>query len=265
MSRFEGDWKESVNVLLGGAGLGNALKGLERVIIKPNLVEAIKPPVTTPVGLTAAIVDYIKDAAPHVEPVVAEGTGAADYETPHTFRELGYETLAREKGLRLVDLNVEPLVELSNPALTRWPVIYLPKIVMESFVISVPVLKAHSLSVVTLSMKNMMGAAPPAHYQQGGHWKKSAFHTQMHESVLDLNRYCLPDFSIIDATVGLRDYHLGGAECDPHPGLLVAGSDPVAVDAYGAGLLKKDWREIGHIREAHNELGSAGPLKVVPC
>ena len=37
------------------------------------------------------------------------------------------------------------------------------------------VLKAHSLAGVTPTMKNMMGLPPPAHYQQGGYWKKASF------------------------------------------------------------------------------------------
>lgn len=268
-----GDWREGVFALLdaavggeGGGGLCeklNGAKGGKRVLVKPNLVEAIKPPVTTPVELVGAIVDYIHERAPGTEVVIGEGTGAAEYATSHAFEELGYTELAREKSVRLVDLNEEPLVKLSNPGLSRWPEMYLPRIVMESFLLSVPVLKAHSLSCVTLTMKNVMGCAPPAHYQAGGHWKKSAFHERMQESILDLNRYRTPDFTVLDATVGMAEAHLWGPQCDPPPGLLVAGFDPVAIDAYGAGLLKRDWREIEHISRADGELGSAEPLDVV--
>ncbi len=155
------------------------------------------------------------------------------------------------------------MVKLSNPALKRWPEMYLPRIVMESFLLSVPVLKAHSLSCVTLTMKNVMGCVPPAHYQAGGHWKKSAFHERMQESILDLNRYRTPDFTVLDATVGMAEAHLWGPQCDPPLGLLVAGFDPVAIDAYGAGLLKRDWREIEHISRANGELGSAEPPEPV--
>jgi uncharacterized protein (DUF362 family) len=261
--RLNGDWRKGVYGLLDASGLGAQLNGSKTVLIKPNLVEALKPPVTTPVELVSALVDYLAERAPATEVIVGEGTGAAQYETIHAFEELGYRELAQKKSIRLVDLNKEPLIKLSDQRLSRWPEMYLPRIVMESFLISVPVLKAHSLSSVTLTMKNMMGAAPPLHYQAGGHWKKSAFHERMQESILDLNRYRTPDFTVLDATVGMAEAHLWGPACDPKPGLLLAGSDPVALDAYGAGLLKRDWRTIDHISRANGELGCAEPLRVV--
>ncbi len=79
----------------------------------------------------------------------------------------------------------------------------------------------------------------------------------MHESIFELNRYRRPDLNIIDARVGLADYHLGGATCNPPVGKLVAGFDPVAVDAEGAALLGFDWRSIDHIAMADGVLGTA--------
>ncbi len=256
-------WKRTVFNICEAAGLGKRLAGEKRVLIKPNLVEAIAPPVTTPVELVRAVVEYIEEKAPHVEIIIGEGTGAADYETERCFETLGYSRLAREKGIWLIDLNRVPLVKLSDRRFSRWPELYLPQVVLDSFLISVPVLKAHSLSEVTLAMKNMVGVAPPAHYRQGGHWKKSAFHNRMQESILDLNRYRAPDFSILDATVGMKEAHLWGATCDPKPGLLVAGFDPVAVDAFGADILKRNPDRIGHIKGADGVLGLTEPSEVV--
>ncbi len=78
---------------------------------------------------------------------------------------------------------------------------YLPQIAMDSFLISVPVLKAHTLAGVTLGLKNMMGLLPPTKYCAGG-WGKSSFHEDVHGSVADLNRYRAPDFTLLDATCG---------------------------------------------------------------
>jgi uncharacterized protein (DUF362 family) len=252
-------WSKSTALLLDRAGLAGMLKDEARVIIKPNLVEALMPPITTPVDLVAAIVEYIQLNLPGIEIVVADGTGSLDYDTAHVFRELGYEELPASLGIRLLDLNNEEPVRLELPGLKRWPEFYLPQIVMESFLISVPVLKAHTLSGVTLTMKNMVGLAPPIRYQQGGHWRKSAFHKDIDEAIFELNQYRSPDFTILDATVGMSEAHLWGPHLDPPPGLLVAGSDPVKIDAYGTKLLKRDWRDVGHIRLADKVLGSAEP------
>lgn len=256
------DWRTTLRRLLDGAELARRLAGHPTVLVKPNLVENRKPPITTPVELVAALIDYLREKAPTARLLVAEGNGALDYDTGFCFEALGYTALAT-RGVELLDLNGAPLVELARPGCRRWPTMRLPQILFDSFLISVPVLKAHTLAGVTLTMKNMMGTAPPAHYRQGGHWKKAAFHEGIQEAVLDLNRYRTPDFTVLDATVGMQQAHLWGPTCDPPPNRLAAAYDPVAIDAYGAGLLGRDWRRIGHISQAAGELGTADPLQIV--
>jgi len=257
-------WQESLAQLLTASNLAAHLPGPEgTILIKPNLVEALPPPITTPVALVAALVAWLREQTT-ARIIIGEGSGAMNYETGHAFAELGYTELARTTGVELADLNHEELVCLHNRDCLRWPEMHLPRIALDSFLISVPVLKAHTLAGVTLTLKNMMGLAPPAYYRSGRSWKKSAFHRQIQEAIADLNRYRTPDFSLLDATVGMPEAHLWGPSCDPPVRTLAAASDPVAIDAYGATLLNKEWREIGHIRSLHNELGLAEPLRVIP-
>ena len=185
------------------------------------------------------------------------------YETDHCFATLGYIELARKHGISCIDLNHEELVHLRNDGCKRWPEMYLPKIALESYLISVPVLKAHTLAGVTLTMKNMMGLVPPSHYRQGKSWKKSSFHNRVQEAVADLNRYRTPDFTLLDATIGMPEAHLWGSTCDPPVNRLAVGYDPVAIDTYGTGLLGKNWQDIGHIRTLSDELGTAEPIDII--
>lgn len=258
------DWRESLFPLLDRAGLPDKLTGSRedsgkrgQVLIKPNLVEALAPPITTPVEAVEALVDYIREKAPDLGIIIGEGCGSLAYDTFHCFNELGYTRLAEQKKVELLDLNEEECLTVKVPDYRRWPEMNLPRIIFDSFLISVPVLKAHSLASVTLTMKNMMGAAPPADYQQGGGWKKASFHDRMQDSVLDLNHCRTPDFTVLDATVGMAEAHLWGPACSPPVNTLAAGWDPVAIDAYGAGLLKKRWQDIGHISQADGVLGKA--------
>ncbi len=113
------------------------------------------------------------------------------------------------------NLKVSLVDFISNDKCSFFPTIYLPEIVFSSFLISTPVLKAHSLSQITGSLKNMVGIAPPKHYQgQYGVWKKVAFHKDIHQSVLDLHRYRSSDLTLIDASIGLVEHHLGGRFAD---------------------------------------------------
>ncbi len=250
--------------ILDATALAAALHHVKRVLIKPNVVEALAPPITTPTDIIGMLIDYIKRVS-DVEVVIGEGTGSLEYDTWYPFEKLGYKELAKEKNVRLIDLNTEECVRLSNPKCKRWPDMFLPRIALDSFLISVPVLKAHTLAGVTISMKkkNMMGMAPPRYYQQGGAWGKSAFHTGIQEAIADLNRYRSPDFSLLDARIGMAQAHLHGPHCDPPVDIVAASFDPVAIDAYGAGLLHRNWREIGHIAHVNGEIGQAKPLEII--
>jgi len=244
---------------LNAIGAVDVLAEQNNILIKPNLVNASPPPVTLPVVAVEELVRYIRTCS-NARIVIGEGCGEKQLETDELFRIHGYERLVQEYGVELLDLNHAPLCRLSNPDCQIFPEIWLPEIVMDAYLVSFAVLKAHSLADVTLSMKNLIGCAPPAHYQQAGHWKKSAFHAHMHESILDLNRYRKPDLALLDASIGMAEYHLGGPPCEPPTGKFVAGFDPVAVDAAGAGLLGFDWRQIPHISKADGLLGDAEHL-----
>jgi len=257
------NWEENVESLFAASGLYELLKDRNQVLIKPNLVEALEPPITTPVDLVEAIVVSVRNKFPDIKIIVGEGTGAKEYDTFYPFETLGYVEMAARQGIELIDLNIEPLRSLQLPKCRRWPEMHLPEILFNSFLLSVPVLKAHSLASVTMTMKNMMGCAPPAHYQKGGHWKKASFHVNVQEAVLDLNRYRSPDFTLLDATIGMQEAHLWGPTCEPPHRKLAVSRDPVAIDAWGAGLLGRNWLDIGHLQQAHGELGVAEPLEII--
>ncbi|MCK4739511.1 MAG: DUF362 domain-containing protein [Deltaproteobacteria bacterium] len=260
IANHDGNWEKTIFRLLDSVGLELPNK---KILLKPNLVEALAPPITTPVALIEAVLDWIRENYKNAEVVIGDGTGSDDYESDFVFDKLGYAELSERKNVELVDLNHADLVELKNPKLLDWPTMHLPRIVMDSFLISVPVLKAHSLAGVTLTIKNMMGALPPSHYQGGGHWKKSIFHEKMQENLLSLAHYRVPDFTILDATVGMSEAHLWGAHCDPPPRVVASSLDPVAIDAYGCKLLKRRWQEIGHIKGADGKVGYGEPKAVI--
>jgi uncharacterized protein (DUF362 family) len=256
-------WRQSVPELLQAAGLIDKLPPNKPVLIKPNLVEAMEPPITTPVELIATLIEYIQARSPKTEIIIGEGCGSLSYDTLHCFEALGYTAMAGKMGVKLVDLNHAPLVRRSKKECSRWQEMHLPQLAYDSFLISVPVLKAHTLAGVTLTMKNMMGLAPPSYYRQGGNWKKASFHDRIHKAILDLNRYRTPDFTLLDATIGMQEAHLWGPTCSPPPSRLAAGVDPVAIDAFGASLLCMDWRTVDHICLAHGELGFAENLQII--
>lgn len=239
-------YRKSVTALLDQLTIDEIIKTGDRILIKPNLVNATPHPVTTPAVLCAEIINWLRI---HFDNplVIAEGTGDINRDTMQVFEELGYNEISKELDVPLVDLNEEETVLLTDTRNSIFPEFQMPLVAMDSYIISVPVLKAHSLARLTGTLKNMMGFAPPRYYQADSHWKKSEFHKQMQQSIRELNRYRTPDLTIMDATVGLAQYHLGGPECEPPVNKLIGGTDPVEIDREAAGLLGFDWTEIQHL------------------
>ncbi len=243
-------YEESVKKALDRLDVKKKLGTQTAILIKPNLVNASPHPITTPAECCEAIVKYIQ-AYSDAEIVIGEGCGDSSHETPAVFKRLGYNMLAQNYGIELIDLNTAPLKHLKNPDCPVFPEMYLPEIALTHYIISVPVLKAHSLAEITGTLKNMMGFAPPKHYSgRFGSWKKAVFHQHMQQSIIDLNRYRTPDLSIMDASVGLADFHLGGPECSPPVKKILAGFNPVEIDREAATLLGMDWRTIPHVANA---------------
>lgn len=246
--RFE-SYDRSVPEVLDSLNAHIVLAGQPRILIKPNLVNDAPHPVTTPADCCEAIIRYVK-ACSDADIIVAEGCGDAVLETDDIFDALGYRDLARRLGITLLDLNHAPVVKKENKHCPRFPTIYLPEIAFNSYIISVPVLKAHSLSQLSGTLKNMVGFAPPEYYSgHYGYWKKAVFHKDIHQAILDLNSYRTPDLSIMDASLGLVEHHLGGPQCNPPVSKLIGGFDPADIDRRAAELLGMDWRTVGHLAD----------------
>lgn len=240
-------YRTAVPALLAALDAFPVLSAQARILIKPNCVNTSPFPVTSHPEFVAAVVESIR-ATSKASIVVGDGTGEANLETPAVFDRLGYTAMADRVGVELVDLNTAPLRTLRREDCPLYPELHLPELALESFVISLPVLKAHSLATVTGSVKNLMGLLPPKHYSgQHGSWKKSLFHGHMQESLIEMARYILPDLSLMDATLGLCQYHLGGPTCDPAPELLLGSFDAMALDREACRLIGVDWRQVGHL------------------
>ncbi|UCD89567.1 MAG: DUF362 domain-containing protein [Desulfobacterales bacterium] len=240
-------YSESVAAAFEKIDAGKTLSKQSAILIKPNLINATPHPVTTPAVCCEAVIQYIRSCS-SAEIVIAEGCGDSVLETDEIFHLLGYRDLATEYAVSLVDLNRASLKKLENNNLVIFPEIYLPEIAFTHFIISLPVLKAHSLATITGTLKNMIGFAPPKYYSgRFGGWKKSFFHNNMQQAIIELNQYRRPDLSLIDASIGLADFHLGGRHCTPAVNKIVAGFNPVEVDRKAAQLLDLDWKQIPHL------------------
>jgi uncharacterized protein (DUF362 family) len=250
------DYKTSIAEALDLVGAAAQLPQKGLIIIKPNLTNSSPPPVTTNVAAAEAVYRYCKTYA-KAEIVIGEGCGSG--RTSDVFAALGYTALAKKYGLKLIDFNEAESVLLQNSKAFQLKQFYMPTIVREAFVISLPVLKDHSFTTTTIAMKNMFGIAPGKFY--AGSWNKSKLHSpSTDKSVVDICLYKKPDLSVVDASVALKGNHLSGRH--KNIGIILASFDPVAVDAVGSELLGYNPNRLEYLRLADGLLGSMQNIEI---
>lgn len=248
-----------LDVLDNLPGLRDLVKPGARIAIKANLTGGTwwdtpdKPPATeffvTHPAVIGVLCEWLRDAGA-ARLVVVDGLGDAT-----SFDAWGYRAMAEPLGVELVDLcKPDPY-----PGYYRFPVqgeplaydfLYLNGVMREvDLLFSVAKMKCHTTTGVTLSMKNLFGMVPiseyrnsPAENNRSAFHESTAFDTRVPKVILDLNRAVPVRFALID---GIFTAEAGAGPWDARmnqvkPGLLVAGLNPVAVDAAAAALMGFD-------------------------
>jgi uncharacterized protein (DUF362 family) len=225
-----------------------ALGGMTRFISRGDIV-ALKPNIgwdrlpihaanTNPL-VVAELVRLAFDAG--AKQVVV--TDASCNEPNRCFQRSGIWRAAHDLGATVI-LPAEHRfreMRLGGEILDRWPV-YLPLIHADK-VINVPIAKHHNLSKFTGGLKNWYGIL-------GG--RRNRLHQSIDVSIADLATFMRPTLTVMDATrVLIRNGPQGGNiddAKDMHQ--VIAGLDPVAIDAYGAGLVGIPIDQIAYLRLA---------------
>src|SRR5260370_30099423 len=174
--------------------------------------------------------------------------------------ESGLAEELRQQRVPFVDLNRDELV--MAPLLATYSGMkhmWLPRAVLEAdFVVSMPKVKTHHWSGVTLSRKNMFGVVPGAKYG----WPKNILHWKgIQESILDICATVPVHFVIADAIVAME----GNGPLNGTPralGRIVLADDSVAADATCARLMGLDAARVIHIRAGAQFLGNSSIAQI---
>ena len=204
------------------------------VLIKPNYITASHPArgITTDSRVIEGVVKFLKQHGVE-DIVIGEGSGFSD--TFEAFRIAGVDAVAERWNVKLVDLNRDDFIPIRSPSPLANKV-KIAKTALESTIISVPKLKPHRQAGVTLSIKNMMGAATP----------KGSMHLNLSRNIAELASIIKPSIAVIDGIVACE-----GHETSENPvemNIVIAGRDPVAVDAVGAAVMGMAPSEVKHLR-----------------
>ncbi len=229
------------------------------VLIKPNFVEPDAHGLinTHPVVIRAAREAFLRLGAKSV--TVAEGPGH-ERDTEGIVEVLRLRDYVGPLERTFVDLNTDEVSEVpTRTQASKLKTLCLPKKVLGAdFVVSMPKMKTHHWVGVTLSLKNMFGIVPGNCYG----WPKNVLHwAGLSRSILDINSTVRPDFAIVDGIVGMEGN--GPIQGTPKTsGALVAGDDPVAVDATCARIMGLVPDRIDYLKRAALLLGNLKEEKI---
>jgi uncharacterized protein (DUF362 family) len=169
------------------------------VLLKPNLVDHVEGVEinTHRLVIGAAVECFRRLGAAHV--TVAEGPGH-QRDTQLLLVETGLAAILKDRGTPFIDLNRDDLVKVPlNSNRSGLKELWLPKTVMRAdFIVSMPKVKTHHWSGVTLSMKNIFGLVPGSKYG----WPKNLLHWRgIDRCIIDITATVPIHFVIADAIV----------------------------------------------------------------
>ena len=210
-----------------------ALSDEKPFLVKPNYINASHPStgITTDGRVIEGVVKFLKEHGVK-EIIIGEGSGFAD--TFEAFRIAGVDALAKRWDVKLVDLNNDDFVGIRPPSPLANKV-KIAKTALESTIISVPKLKPHRQAGVTLSIKNMIGAVTP----------KGASHFHLSRNIVEIASIIKPSMAVIDGIIAGEGDETSGNSVEMN--IVMAGRDPVAVDAVGAAIMGIPPREVKHL------------------
>ena len=229
-------------------GVRALLKSSKDVYIKVNGVDSKKYAYTDPEVLRQTIL-YLKQNGANDIYVIENATQGNI--TRLVFLATGIGKVCKQTGAIPVYLDETPAIPVYLETLQSF--IDISSFVYERLIeqkdqnlyISIPKLKTHSMSHVTLSIKNQFGLVH--------HASRIADHNfNLHQKFADIYALLRPDFVIIDGLIATNHGHYiaetNSDQCIVPMDCLIGGKDPLAVDIAGASFLGFDISEVAHLR-----------------
>lgn len=210
---------------------------IKRMVIKPNLCNYWTSTTgeTTDPKFVETLVDIIRANQNPSEISIVE-SDATVMRVKHAFKILGYEDLASRKGLRLVNLCEDDLVQIPehlNSSVLKELQIKIPKTLVDAdLFVSVPTLKTHPLPGLSCALKNQFGCVPIK--------RKESLHKRLNDIIASINRVLAPGLIVVDGLIckGKTPKKLN---------LILASRDPVATDFVAAKIAGLNPNGIKHL------------------
>ncbi len=243
----------AIQEAFGRLGGGKALlKASRDVYLKVNMVDCKKDCYTDPQVVKETILYFMNNGARDV--YVIENCTQGNF-TRLVFEATGLKKICRETGavpIYLDETGVVPVfLETLGSFIDISDIVYerLLRNKEENLYVSIPKLKTHSMTQVTLSIKNQFGLV----HQKS----RIADHNfKLHMKIANIYKIIRPDIVLIDAQYATNYGHYVAEKnkdkCIVPMNLMIAGKDPLAVDVVGAKLMGLDVDDIEHLKRSRS-------------
>ncbi len=223
--------------------------GGKRVLLKPNAgrIAAAGSGIITEPRVVAAAIDAFREVGARVSVGDSPIVGVKRFEALDAS---GIAAVARERDCPVLDLDARRKVEVALPGGRAIQALKLcPDVLEHDLVVSIPVMKIHMHTGVTLAVKNMKGCL----------WRRSKVDLHMLPpvegsdeksldiAIADMSATLRPQLSLIDGTVGMEGLGPSAGRAKPL-GVVVVSADAFAADAVACRLMGRRAEDIAHLR-----------------
>lgn len=237
-----------------------SLEGKKRILIKPNFVETDVPLCATNVDAIRGILDFLK---PRWKGRIVVGESTANNDgTAAGFKNYGYLPLEDEYGITLSDLNEQSFVYryVLGPGNAPLPIRIISTFLdRDQYVISAAKLKTHDRVLTTLSLKNILLAAPYNEYNKYNDKRNmhplrvNAKDDILHFNMFNLAQEVYPDLGVIDGFEAMEgNGPVNGTPVDAC--VALASLDPLALDTLATKIMGFDPTQVLYL-SAMNKAG----------
>lgn len=216
------------------------------VFVKPNFTfPTYSEGITTNPILLKTLLEKLKDRSDTV--IVGESNGGNySFTAEEAFQGHNMYNICRDVGVDLVDLSKLPSKFVQSTIQGKKVKVQLPELLLKSVdcFVTVPTLKVHVMTRVSLGMKNLWGCYPDT--MRGLHHQNLAYKLAFIAKLLN------PKITIIDGLYGL-DGHGPMFGTPVKTNLIIASNNVVVADTLGTKLMKLPLKKVKHIEIAEKE------------
>jgi uncharacterized protein (DUF362 family) len=224
-----------------------------RILLKPN-AGRMAPPHTgidTNPEVVAAAIDFFREAG--CSDIVVAESPILGVQALAALEKCGIADVARARGVPLIDLDAAKPVTVAIPGGRVVQRLRICKEVLENnYLVSIPVMKTHMHTQVSLGLKNMKGCL----YER----EKVRLHQLPHDdsivhpvkpldvAISDMARVLMPDLVLIDGTIAQEGLGPAVGEAK-RAGIVLASRNCLAADCIGIELMGFDPGRVHHVAE----------------